>query len=116
MAERTRPPLIAVQRKPHHPYPRCDARELIDDRGRYVPAPKYPWCNRRGEWNYGDQHLCRGHAWKLATERRVSGITPNGRWGGCLVHIDCVHSIDDPDWETFWTQPGLVRQRASVAL
>lgn len=94
------PTLVPLERKRGRAWPRCDARELLDDSGRRIPAPKYPWCERQGKWAWGEQTLCDLHAEHLARDRTVSGITPNGKWGSCRVHIDCDHSIDDPDWET----------------
>lgn len=109
------PSLVRLERKRGRAWPRCAARELLTDEGRHLPAPKYPWCDRPAPYLWGEQHLCQMHAEHLARDRVVSGITPNGRWGGCLVHIDCDHPIDDPDWETFYTVPRAARPKQPSA-
>lgn len=96
--------LRRLTRRPHYAWPRCVARELVDDAGNHITADKYTWCNRPAKWGWGEQHLCPLHAAQLVERRRVDGITPNGRWGGCIVHIDCDHSIDDPEWESKYTR------------
>lgn len=97
--------LAPLVRQPHRAYPACDARELLEDDGRVRSAPKYPWCDRSARFAWGDQHLCALHADHLRAKRYVSGITPNGKWGSCRVHIDCDHPIDDAEWETRFCPP-----------
>lgn len=92
--------LIPLDREPHRAYPACCARELLDDDGRHKAAPKYPWCDRSARFAWGDQFVCALHAEKLVKDRAVPGITPNGLWGSCKVHIDCNHPIDDAEWAT----------------